>query len=187
MTDLPSIPNEQLLPILVSLNVADLLNFCQTNKQFREFCQSDYLWQQKTFMEYDISDKPADISWKQYYIRLSLKNIKNIDVFYKDSKIGSIWIEKTDTIGKIKRKCTLLLKSLDPEIVNSQLVINATTKGIYSDKYIMNTYYMNLENLLTKVLVKTGMTTYINLWESDFNISIYSILYINGSWQKVQE
>jgi hypothetical protein len=58
--------------ILLSLDYEDLINACQTNKDFNKVCQDEYFWKLKVEHDYGMltQDKPLNITYRQQYIDL---------------------------------------------------------------------------------------------------------------------
>lgn len=58
--------------ILSQMNLIDILNTCQSNRQLNILCQRDSFWRQLVERDYpkDLIHKPQRIKWKQYYMDL---------------------------------------------------------------------------------------------------------------------
>lgn len=60
--------------LLINLPLNDLLNLCQTNPNINNLCHQDYIWRERTRLEFpeDFQNIPPNTSWEAYYINLYL-------------------------------------------------------------------------------------------------------------------
>lgn len=110
-----TLPRDILFNILLHLKNSNLLNLCNTNSRLYNFCSesNEYFWQRKVLVDYQnrkILPKPANLSWKQYYIELGTTNnfIKQIPVYFEQNRIGYIWISVNDTEADILKNSNKL-------------------------------------------------------------------------------
>jgi len=67
-TSLELLPNEFILPFVLSLSLVEISHLCQTNQRFNNFiCNNDYFWQQKFYHDYGQIIKQSD-DWKSLYL-----------------------------------------------------------------------------------------------------------------------
>lgn len=73
---LPTHVPEIISQILLALDYKDLMNTCQTNKDFNEVCQDNYFWKLKVEQDYGTvtEDKPSNITHRQQYFDLMTIN-----------------------------------------------------------------------------------------------------------------
>ena len=159
-----TLPSDLLFDLLLYLKNSHLLNLCNVNKQFYTFCDesNEQFWRQKVLIDYqerNIPDKPNNISWKEYYIRLGTNYFKEVPIFYGNDLIGHIWISRDDTTNNILYNSNRLFKSVYPnenpleltnELMNSDEDLywkNPLNEQLHNDKFLsLDTY--NLTNRL---------------------------------------
>lgn len=118
--ELLNLPTELHNEILLNLPLESLLKACETSSYFRNICNDDRFWRDKTLMDYkDIAfyDKPQDLNWKKYYIKLyyskSVPIYSSKGIFNTDQHVefkGNIRIFKDQTIDDIKKEVLRLYK-----------------------------------------------------------------------------
>lgn len=111
LLDLPVEINDY---ILLTLPLQSLLKACQTSIYFRDICNDDKFWRDKTSIDYDqitAYDKPQNLNWKEYYIKLYNSKIvpmylfKNLDIPFQQAQFkGNIRIFKDEPIDDFIEK-----------------------------------------------------------------------------------
>jgi hypothetical protein len=75
-----------LYEILLNLPIKDMIHMCQTSVKLQNICRENELWRRRMMIDYNIIDKPLEISWRTYYIKKYL----NIPDFYIESEMDLI-------------------------------------------------------------------------------------------------
>ena len=70
MNNLQNAPPEVFANIAISLSYNELEQLCRTNPNIRSLCNNDQFWYQRTRQDFRDSNKPNDLSWKEYYLTL---------------------------------------------------------------------------------------------------------------------
>ena len=65
-----TLPIELIYEYMLKLDWIDLMNQCQVNKLFREICNSEYFWEQKTMRDFQDYTKDPNKTWREYYTYL---------------------------------------------------------------------------------------------------------------------
>ena len=115
-----TLPRDLLFDLLLYLKNADLLNLCNSNKQLYNFCDesNERFWQQKVLFDYQnqpLPPKPANTSWKRFYIQLGKNLFKQIPVYYESELIGQIWISTEDKTQDLLHKSNNLFRTFYPD------------------------------------------------------------------------
>lgn len=138
-------PDQVLLTeILPNIPLRDLLNICSTNIRFRDLCREELLWMIKFRKQYPNFIKPENITWRQLYLDL---NIKNVDVYVDGDVVGNIRIyieDKDDFINNYDDIINL--------ISNEQLGDNFII--IYTDRLFYPVLLQCYPDIKTKTLNK---------------------------------
>ena len=92
-----NISNDVLLhEILLYLDIKDLSNLCQVNKNINTLCSDEKLWERKVINEYPdyYDNKPIDMSWYNYYLNLVTEHQTDIYIYYNNvyEYIGNIFM-----------------------------------------------------------------------------------------------
>ena len=64
LNNLPYVP---LMTVLKELQVIDIIKLCQSSAMLASFCQENQLWNYLVRRDLQVTSKPNDITWKQYY------------------------------------------------------------------------------------------------------------------------
>ena len=140
-----NIPSNALFELLQHLSGPDLLNMCSTNRVIASFCDesNDYFWKLKVLKDYPQAlNKPANISWKRFYVLIGTNFMKQIPLKYFHSaflptnevSLGSIWISRTDTPDQILHRANEIFLAEYPNDKPEQLNL----KGLYFDLFWEN-------------------------------------------------
>ena len=102
------IPRELLFETMLLLPGTTLINLCQTNRWFRDFCdeQNETFWKTKLTNDYPRFISDENYSSKTFYFKLVSQQWKLIDVnlqYYQlpPRDIGPILIKNTETLSQI--------------------------------------------------------------------------------------
>ena len=88
---------------MINMSAADIFSLCQVDSHFASICNNELFWQRKVLRDYNRTDKPSNLSWRQIYIGLAKDVIKAIPVEY-DQIIGHIWISREEFQDETNRK-----------------------------------------------------------------------------------
>lgn len=104
-----SLPRELVQELLLSMDTSVLLNFCSTNKEFRNLCNNEFFWQQKVSQLGQVSPKPNNLSWKQYFINLT--NFKTIPIYIypQPQPVAQLYVSYDDSISKLVEEANKLM------------------------------------------------------------------------------
>ena len=167
-----TLSRDLLFDLLLHLQGANLLNLCNSNKQLFNFCNdtNDYFWQNKILLDYsDIPTKPANISWKRYYIQLGTNHLKQIPLYYDEELLGYIWINRDDTPNKIRQTSNQIFKLRYPNDYPISLRNDAefdSAASIYW-KHPLNEYIDSEQPLSREMYNGTSKLTYIPIRRLD--------------------
>lgn len=112
--DFETLSIDSLTDILLQTPIADLTQLCTTNKRVQEICFSDSFWQKRLAQDFpnEVAKKPANLSWKDWYINVSEFKIDFLKLEYEDSREEYL-LEKV--IPEIFKQLRILEKrSIDP-------------------------------------------------------------------------
>ena len=163
---LTSLPPDMLSELVLSLRGVDLLNLCQSNRSLRNFC-TEALWQQKTLLDFSHSVKPPNLSWAQYYIRLSANTIKRLNVAIwkhidlpplshapwpargvERTILGPLWITKENTLNDIiSRAIDLYHITFRNDYITLRLVSDDDRELSINDFGTRNVQILDFDNL----------------------------------------
>lgn len=110
------------LPIDILWNVVfrflsweEIMNICQTDARLAAMCQDESLWQFKLALDFPefVSNKSAEISWKQYY-RLLITG-KMLPLYYQGDPIANIPFEPR-MLEKIISLVEVNIEELTPDV-----------------------------------------------------------------------
>ncbi len=99
--------------LLNHLNIKALLELCITNKQFNKLCNNETLWRMR--LKRDYPNIKINNNYKQGYLDLYNKDTRSIPIYYNDTYIIDLWVNKYDNFETIIEK----LKNI--EIINGLL------------------------------------------------------------------
>ncbi len=110
-----NLPRDLQYQLLLTLSGPDILNLCNTNTTFKQYCSSNRLWLDKLSIEFPGEQVPRGMSPSQFYMQL-YKNIitkvaVTVDINGEKTKIGDIWQHNYNTLGKAYYTAEELLKS----------------------------------------------------------------------------
>lgn len=139
-----SIPKELLFEIMLNLNITDILNFCQLDKNITQICNNNEFWRLKShrdYLQYTLT-KARNITWKEFYWNRA--NPRKISIIYAPNAftripIGGIWIKVSDTheqvIANVFNLVNLVANDMKPKIWPANF--NVT---IYDRNRLMNLF-----------------------------------------------
>ena len=101
-----------LYELLFRLKGSDLLNLCQTNREMNDICNSlpDHFWRRKFFSDNGAQRlrKPAQYTWKQYYLNMALNNLKEV----RSNASALFWMHRNMTYGELFSKIAAFVPDL---------------------------------------------------------------------------
>ena len=81
--NLCSLQSKHYIKIALELPIPELLELCQTNRDYEYLCNSEEFWQKRLQKDYtkNVWEKPDNLSYKDYYHKLY--NCWNVLLSYK--------------------------------------------------------------------------------------------------------
>ncbi len=139
-----SIPQELLIEIMLNLEITDILNLCQLNKNISKLCNNNEFWRLKSQRDYlnYTQTKSRNITWKEFYLHRA--NPRKIPIIYAQNAftripIGGIWIKLQDTPEQIVSTIMNLVNLAALEI-NLSEEINNFNLTFYNRNRSMNLF-----------------------------------------------
>ncbi len=137
-----SLPQELVHELLLAMDTAVLLNFCNTNREFQNLCNNEFFWQQKVQQLGPSAQKPNNLSWKQYFINLT--NFKTIPIYISQQPrpVAQLYISYDDTISKLVEEANkIMVQNSDTNTPPSILIfkdVDNVMFAVISDPYNPN-------------------------------------------------
>lgn len=98
-------PPEITYQILLNADIPTITKYCSTSKDAGKICNDDRFWREKFVADkilVPVSAKPAKYSWREFYLRLYYKEIRDIQILHlKRAPPKHIWITKSETYGEL--------------------------------------------------------------------------------------
>jgi len=79
------IPNGLLHYIVFNFPSQQLFNLLLVNSRFYRIGKDEIFWLNKVKLDYNYTYKPADLTWKQFYLLLIRTLIRKIPLIYEES------------------------------------------------------------------------------------------------------
>lgn len=96
----------------MKLDVESLANLCRSDKRMSKICRDEFFWMNKTYVDFGVTDKPVERSWKNHYKLLSVVDVVREHINDNNSK-------KIDAYEMQKKSFQIILEGLsESEIMN---------------------------------------------------------------------
>ena len=77
--------------VLSQLDDRDLMNFCLSGTHARRICDDEVFWRNRTFQKYGQVNKPANKTWKEYYLNKVLLQGQQLDqALYDAARLNNV-------------------------------------------------------------------------------------------------
>ena len=142
--DFISLPRDLLIELLLSVETADLLALCSTNRSLENICNNENFWRQKVQQLNLNIPKPANKSWKQHYIYITRPKNIPLTVLNNNNLIGTLNIKFNDTIETVLNNANELFFSTSNTFCGIALLFqdkNNKIMATIANPFTQPTYY----------------------------------------------
>jgi hypothetical protein len=176
-SSLDDLPLEIQYRIMLELPLVDLSRLCQSGHVYNSICESETFWRDKVRLDYPNTNKPFDLTWRDYYESLRFSKLIPICVgsifgtpkdLSKCNNIGSIRIFDHDDIEEVFDKIWIMFEDRygfkpSPEIIHlydvDGKIITDNTLAFFREREASN--YPNLSYFFLPLFendyAKTGL------------------------------
>ena len=143
------LPDEINVGFLDKVTGSDLINLCRTDKYFERLCDDESFWEKRVRSDYDIDNKPEDLSWQKLYLGLSNEHIKRIAIELYNTKKGYILANRNEKVSDLVMRGELLIPSsffITIRFINREKrIVHHTTIGL--DNTPVRTIWNTLDSI----------------------------------------
>ncbi len=167
------LPFELLYEMMLDLPAKNLIQICQTNKWFQQFCseQNIIFWRRKLEKDYNWTQIPAGMTEKQVYFSLATNKAKIIKIEYIDQNYTSQFLSYL-LIFQNESLWNILSKGYKFVIATNNLILNPISiLKDHQDNKLLNIF--NFDDPITIIINGIQETIYT---DEPLNIFIWNQL-----------
>lgn len=97
-------PAEVIRNMMSFMTVSQILNLCETSKQFNQFCNDENFWMEKLKANFGINAPVPGKTWKQSYIDVATNTIRKINIVSTVGFLGERWVSLEDVVMDVARE-----------------------------------------------------------------------------------
>jgi len=107
-----NLPTEYLAQLFIQTPLSSLLQLYQCDHKLTDLCNIDYLWQQRTLLEYNMKEVPHNLTWKEFYLKL-VESTHEVKIFVNSNYQSQIKVHYLSTLNT----------TINPKFENGNIVI----------------------------------------------------------------